>query len=345
MTNYIDNQLQSRKEYGCIVCEGSVETVLSGGNDGLLLQPFTNLKLRFSEVVNMTAGVRYLHYTYNGTSSLEPRASLHIKPANAAEFSMSYGLISQLQLPQVYAATGNSGLELTKSHHFDLGYAMTLAEGFSLKAGTFYQSLFDVPIGGGPDFTYSTLNLLESEPPSYLFNDGTGENYGVDATLEKSFYNLNYFLIGGSYYESKYKGADGVLRNTRFNGNYTINAVYGKEWTKPSRNRTIGLNTRLLYLGGLRQSKVNEIASSVSPETVYDAANPFSEKLNDYFRIDLRLSFRKNKPGYTRTFAIDIQNLTSQQNEAFQYYDNTQQKVVTKLQLGIIPVLVYRIDF
>jgi hypothetical protein len=202
-----------------------------------------------------------------------------------------------------------------------------------------------VPVEDDATSTFSVLNLMEAIPSGQLVNEGTGENYGVDITAEKYFFGKNYMLVGGSYYESKYTGGDGIKRNTRFNGNYTLNAVYGKEWTKESKNRTIGLNTRLLYLGGLRESSVSVPDSQSGGESRYDSTDPFNNKLGDYFRIDLRLSFKKNKPGYTRTFAIDIQNLTSQQNEAYHYYDFYQQKVVTKYQLGIIPVIVYRIDF
>jgi hypothetical protein len=216
-----------------------------------------------------------------------------------------------------------------------------------LKVGLFYQQLFDVPVSALFPFasTYSVLNFIEPTGNPFLANIGKGKNYGVDATVEKSFFGNHYFMIGGSYYESKYTDSDAVEHDTRFNGKYTFTSVYGKEWTKLSRNRTIGLSTRLLYLGGQRVTSIDETASRNSYTTIYDDSNPYNEKLNDYFRLDLRLSFRKNKPKYTRTFAIDIQNLTSQQNEAYRYYDAVQQKIVTKFQLGIIPILVYRIDF
>jgi hypothetical protein len=149
--------------------------------------------------------------------------------------------------------------------------------------------------------------------------------------------------VGGSVYESMFE-INNQTYDTRFNGNYTFNFLYGKEWTKLSKNRAIGLNGRALYLGGLREGVVNPETSEQNGSTLYTTPF-FDNKLPDYFRIDLRLSFRKNKPGYTRTFAIDIQNFTNQKNEGYHYYDLTQQKVVTKYQLGIIPVLVYRIDF
>jgi hypothetical protein len=67
--------------------------------------------------------------------------------------------------------------------------------------------------------------------------------------------------------------------------------------------------------------------------------------MKDYFRVDLRLNWRKNKKRYTRTIAIDIQNVLNVQNEAYHYYDHVKEKVTTQYQLGLIPVLVYRIDF
>jgi hypothetical protein len=59
----------------------------------------------------------------------------------------------------------------------------------------------------------------------------------------------------------------------------------------------------------------------------------------------VRVSWRKNKPGYTRTVSIDIQNLTNYKNVAYLYYDTFLQAVNTKYQLGIIPVVAYRVDF
>lgn len=344
MTNVVDNTISFTKETGCLGCADITTDQLTGANTGILLQPYTNFSYSFSKAMQVKVGARYLQYTFNNTGSFEPRMSYTIKPSQRETVDLSYSLISQIQLPQIYAGAGNSDLGLTRSHHFDLAYNRIFADGLNMKVGVFYQSLFDVPVEVSPS-TFSALNLLEGSAPGHLVNEGTGENAGADITLEKYFYNKNYFLVGGSYYESKYTGSDGIKRNTRFNGNYTLSAIYGKEWTKTEKNRTIGINSRLLYLGGLRQTPVDVSASEGSAETVYNNADPFSEKLSDYFRIDLRVSFRKDKPKYTRTFAVDIQNLTSQQNEAYQYYDFTQQKLVTKFQLGIIPVLVYRIDF
>jgi hypothetical protein len=345
MADYMENDFFSAKDRGCLECWPTIRQQAQGSFEGILLQPFTNWKFSLSTAVTLDAGLRYTHFSYNNTGSLEPRVNLSVATSAASNLQLAYSLMSQIQSPQVYGGLGNTDLDLTKSHHFDLQFSQSLDRDLALKAGVFYQHLFDVPISMDAATPFSAINLMEDIAPDNLINEGTGENYGVDFTVEKLFFSRQHLMLGGSYYESFYTAADNMKRDTRFNGNYTFNGVYGKEWTKAERNRTINLSTRLLYLGGLRQSPINLGASQLAGETIYEFNDPFSEKLGDYFRLDVRLSFRKDKPGYTRTLAIDIQNLTGQQNEAYRYFDDTQQKVVTKFQLGIIPILVYRIDF
>jgi hypothetical protein len=320
---------------------------ISHSINGFVFQPFVNWNLAVSKSFIARAGLHYINYTFNNTGQLEPRVQLTFVPSQSSSIDLSYDLVGQLQQPQVYENNYGKDLDLTKAHHFNLNYNNQINESLKLKTGVFYQQIYDVPVSIPSIITepFSALNSIE--PPLFgsVANNGKGKNYGVDATIEKKFFGNHYFMVGGSYYESKYTDYEGVEHDTRFNGKYTFTSVYGKEWTKLSRNRTIGLSSRLLYLGGLRVTSIDEPLSRSFNTTVYDYSNPYNEKLKDYFRLDLRLSFRKNKPKYTRTFAIDIQNLTSQQNEAYRYYDAVQQKIVTKFQLGIIPILVYRIDF
>ncbi len=340
-TNLIDNTVDALKVTNFFGAPDGVQQTLSGGNNGVLLQPYTSFKVDVTNALSLHAGVRYVNYSFNSTSAVEPRASATYKADATSSYSVSYALVSQTQLPQFYAVVND--LELTKSHRFDASYTKTFVNDVQFTTGLYYQRLFDVPVARTSPF--SAINFLEGLPPDDLISEGTGTNYGADVTIEKQFFNKHYILFGGSYYESKYIAADGIERDSRFNGKYTVSAIHGKEWTKVSKRRTIGLNSRILYLGGMRESEVSQGSSVLAGETVYNEADPYTMQLPDYFRLDVRLSFRKNKPGYTRTFAIDIQNLTNQQNEAYQYYDRVQAKVVSKYHLGIIPVLVYRVDF
>jgi hypothetical protein len=199
-----------------------------------------------------------------------------------------------------------------------------------------------VPVKQGTVF--SVVNYLEGPVPSDLLNDGNAYNYGIESSLEKSFSNSQYFLFGASVYKSSYTTNGQQRYDTRFDGGYTVNGVYGKEWVKASKNRTLGINTRVLYLGGLKESPIDVALSEQNGETVYPESQLFTAKLDDYFRVDFRISLRKDKPGYTRTLALDIQNLFNIENAAYHYYDMMKHQPMLKKQLGMIPILVYRID-
>jgi outer membrane receptor protein involved in Fe transport len=148
-----------------------------------------------------------------------------------------------------------------------------------------------------------------------------------------------------SLYKSVFTDSSDVERASRFDGTYTFSATYGREWIKSQKDKTLGVNTRFIYFGGLREAPVDLINSRIQYKTYYDYSHGFTNRLKDYVRVDFRISWVKNKPKYTRTLAIDIQNLLSMENEAYHYYDFTQDKKIVKKQLGIIPILIYRIDF
>lgn len=330
--NYIQDDIALRNQTGL-----DPETRQGGSVEGLLLQPYAQWKVLLSDKWNALTAVRYVYFTYNQTASVEPRMALEFLPTSNSSFTVSYNLLSQLQSSATYV-NSNKDLELTKSHHLDLGYTFVSGRGLRISSAAYYQMLFDVPVEENPS-SFSWLNSIEVYPPSGLVSEGTGKNYGFEVLAEKSFFNRSYFIAGASYYRSQYKGSDKIERNTRFDGNYSLNVTYGREWSriKKQSQRNVGVSSRLMYLGGLRETP---LVAGVPDET-----RAFANKLNDYFRLDLRLNWRKNKNGYTRTFAVDIQNLFNVQNEAYHYYDHVKGKVTTQYQLGLIPVLVYRIDF
>ncbi len=48
--------------------------------------------------------------------------------------------------------------------------------------------------------------------------------HGVELTIENFLNDGYYFLLTTSLFDSKYKGGDGITRNTAFNGNYVFNS-------------------------------------------------------------------------------------------------------------------------
>ncbi|NJL75279.1 MAG: TonB-dependent receptor [Saprospiraceae bacterium] len=101
----------------------------------------------------------------------------------------------------------------------------------------------------------------------------------------------------------------------------------------------------MTYLGGFRETPIDLLASEAAGTTVFTTSEAFSINQPDYFKVDFRFYYKRNKTKYNTTLSLDIQNLTNQQNQAFSYYDALLNTVVTKYQLGLIPILNWRIEF
>lgn len=100
-----------------------------------------------------------------------------------------------------------------------------------------------------PGSYYSMINSSGGYYSDTLLNDGTGRNAGIDLTLEKFLTKQYYYLVTISLFDSKYKGGDGIERNTRFNSNYVVNILGGKEWTIRKKN-ILGINLKASLTGG-----------------------------------------------------------------------------------------------
>ncbi len=310
---------------------------VNGTVAGMLWQPYASWSQRFGGW-RLNAGLRFVNFTYNNASSLEPRLVL-LRSFAKSSMTLSYGLTGQWQQSQTYLQLGNQNLGLTKANQFAAEYKHTFSRNLRLVSNVYYHRVFNVPVEPFV-FRYSTLNQLEEFSRNTLQNSGKGLNYGVEALLEKRYYNQIYFMVSGSLYRSEYNANEYY---TRFSGRFTSSFLVGKEWQKKRNN--FGINTRILYLGGLREAPIDQNLSTTIGSTQYSFQNGYSVQLPDYFRTDLRLSWRKNKPGYTRTFSLDIQNLLNTQNIAGHYFDTYLQTIKTKYQLGIIPVIAYRVEF
>lgn len=187
----------------------------------------------------------------------------------------------------------------------------------------------------------SFYDLLDIET---LTSTGTGNNYGIDLSIEKSFTKNYFFLATGSMFSSKYTNYDNKSFNTRYNRNYQLNLVAGKEWKRNNKN-VWGVNFKLLTSGGLRYSEIDLDASKASGKAIYKTDQNYTLQADPYFRFDIGFSYKRNLKKSTHTIMIDIQNLTSYKNVYTTYFDSKSGTVKTAYQTGLFPFMNYRIEF
>lgn len=318
-------------------------------------QLFAQGQYRISNDFTVNAGMHWLHLSLNNTQSLEPRLSAKWNITRKSSLAFGYGLHSQLQIWGVYFArqqnpdgsfsSPNRGLGFTKAHHFVLSYSQRLAKDLLLKTELYYQRLLNVPVSTKDSSTFSTLNVLDGYVLDPLVNKGKGRNYGVEVSLERYLRNNFYLTLSNSFYQTKYTALDGIERNTRFNGNYIITFITGKDFVSGNKRKTFGINVKTIYAGGLRTTPIDFTASQSRGYTVFDEYNAYSLKNPDYFRGDIRISMKWNRRHITSTLSLDVQNVTNRLNVYNQYYNEDENKIVYSYQTGIIPVLNYKIEF
>jgi outer membrane receptor protein involved in Fe transport len=318
-------------------------------------QAFAQWQYRPSNDFTINAGLHYLHLSLNNTSSIEPRFSAKWNLSNRNSISVGYGLHSQLQIWGVYFAqqqnvdgsfsSPNKDLGFTKANHYVLSFSHRVSKNLLLKTELYYQQLFNAPVSMKDSSTFSTLNIIDGYVLDPLVNKGKGRNYGVEISMERYLQNNFYFTLSNSIYQSKYTALDGVERNTRFNGNYIITFIGGKDFVSQNKKKIFGVNIKTIYAGGLRTTPIDLAASNAKGYTVFDEYNAYSLRNPNYFRTDLRLSMTWNRRSFTSTLSLDIQNLSNRLNVYNQSYDEDEHKIVYNYQAGLIPILNYKVEF
>jgi hypothetical protein len=314
--------------------------------------------------LTFNSGLHYNHFTFNNSYSIEPRFGVRYGIAPKHSINLGYGLHSQISPlftyffqkanPDGTYFKTNPDLGLTKSHQFVVGYDFRI-NGFSrVKLETYYQNIFDAPIDAVESNSFSMLNNGASftfSMPEYLANNGKGENYGVEITIEHFLNKGLYFLVTTSLFESKYKGSNGKEFNTAFNNNFVVNGLIGKEFilgkNNPKAKRSLSIDLKTMFAGGKRNTPwiavLNPATQEYEQQWDYDKA--FSKKLTNYSKTDLKISFRSNKKGVTQEWAIEITNLLNNDNiqgESFNKYTGLAEEV---LQTPFMMIPQWRIIF
>jgi outer membrane receptor protein involved in Fe transport len=177
-------------------------------------------------------------------------------------------------------------------------------------------------------------------------NDGTARNYGLELTLEKFFSKDYYFLATASLFESKYTMNDGIERNSLYNSRYIYNLVGGKEYKVGKKKlNVLGLNMRFMWRGGYRTVPVDLSASRIQDKDVRVYTEAFESKAPDYYRLDIGINYRKNKPKWSWVVSLDIQNVTSRLNVFDQYYSTDTGNMEDIIMVGLLPILNYKVEF
>ncbi|MDW7690549.1 TonB-dependent receptor [Flammeovirgaceae bacterium SG7u.111] len=331
--------------------------IKQGEGFSTLVRSYVTWQHKFSQNIVLNTGLHHQYFDLSGSQALEPRLGLRINLNSKQSLNAGYGLHHQVQpLPTYYTlseladgsfVSSNKDMDFTQSHHFVLGYNYQLFPDFRIKAEAYYQKLQNAPVESFPS-SFSMLNAGDNfgtPDKGFLVNEGKGTNYGLELTLEKVFSKQYYFLATTSLFNSKYEGSDGIERNTAFNGNYVVNVLGGKEWNLGSKNKVLAVDLKLTSAGGRYYTPIDLEKSIETGQEERLEELAYSERYSDYFRTDLKITYRVNKKKTTQEFAIDIQNVTNRKNEYRHTFNARSNSIVTQYQMGLFPIPQFRILF
>ena len=319
---------------------------------------FAEWRHRFSDELSVTSGIHSSYLFLNNSYALEPRMGMKWEFIPGQSLNFGAGLHSQAQMRAVYFGQRltdtlnltyemtNRDLDLSRSAHFVAGYERLLGQGHRLKAEAYYQYLYNIPVAWRrPEFS------IISQGGGYGFmiydhmeNSGTGENKGIELTLEKFLHKGFYYLVTASVFDAGYRGYDGVWRNSAFNNNFVFNALSGYEWQVGSKS-LLSVDLKMVYAGGTRYLPIDAERSVREDGVRYNWEKAYEERFPDYFRLNGRVTFRLNGRSVNQEWALDLQNITNHQNIFIQNWNNQNNEISTSYQMGFMPMMTYRIYF
>lgn len=331
-----------------------LERISEGKGNTNLISAYTSSLFNINDRISATLGMNGQFLTLNNSWTIEPRASIKWQASARSSFGLAYGLHSRMEKMDVYfvktKATGNQlvnkDLDFTKTHHVSLSYNYKISDDMNLKVEPYFQYLYDVPVIA--DSSYSVLNRSTFYVEDALVNRGKGRNYGVDVTFEKYMTKGLYYMVTASVFNSEYSGGDGVWHNTKFNRNFVINGLVGKEWMM-GRNKqdVLSVNLKLTLQGGDRYSPVDEVATLAHPDlkTQYDETKAYSKQLSPMFLANYTISYRMNRNKVSHEFAVKGMNATGYE-EYFGHEYNLKTNVIEPRRMkNAIFNVTYRLDF
>ncbi len=329
----------------------SLQSTIDGKGSSMLITAFSQSKISLSERVSVVAGIHGVYNNLNEEILAEPRISGRIECGPLSTVSLAAGLYSRPEPLNIYFIQDSSGafpnrkLPATKAFHLVAGYERVLSENLRLKIEPYFQYLYDVPVGLSNNFSMINTEAvyLLNEP---LKSGGTGQNVGIDFTLERALKGQFYYLATASLFDSRYTSASGEEFNTRFNKHYVVNLLGGYEW-KVGRNKTnlLNLNLRLCFMGGDRTETVDYASSMAAQQVIFDDSKIFETKKPDAQIVSLALNYRINKRNHTSVWSVQMINVLGEKDYEGYEWDEQSGTVLLKADPYFIPAISYKIEW
>jgi outer membrane receptor protein involved in Fe transport len=310
----------------------AINTQFLAYQTGLYVQSTRNLGNR----LNLTWGGRFDNYGYLSSNRFSPRAGLSYRVNSRTNLRASFGTYFQQPFFQFIAAfPQNRGVIPWRADHYVFGVNHVISPTLRLTAEVYQKDYKDYPVSS----QFPTLSLANVgdtfDVSSLLFplvSAGRGRVRGFEVFVEKRFSEKWFGQANFARQQARHGGLDGVLRPASFEYPYIFNAVGGYRI-----NSKWEASLRMAYLTGRPYTPFNIPESTRQRRPIFDLTSVNTERLPDYFRLDVRADRTFTVWGKPLLFFIGAQNVTNRKNIAGFGWNRRTNVQTTGEQLGIFP--------
>ena len=299
---------------------------------------FVNIIWNPLERLNVMAGLRRDHFSFNDRTSYSPRLLLSYRLNERLSLNASAGLFTQ-HLPSVLLMQNGAykNLHDPEAIHYVVGLDYRLTSDTKL---TFEMY----------DKEYSYLPLDPSDPALSLIDDGRSgshfRNYflivdegkaytrGLELLVQKKLAKDFYGLVSASLFRSRYRDYSGLWRDRVYDNRYLFSAIGGY---KPSGTWEFSL--RWTIAGGVPYTPF-DIGQSTSAHTgIIDTNRINTVRYPDYHSLNIRVDKRFFFQRSCLTLYLSILNAYGRENIEHYSWDKVENQQKTSHQWGFLPIV------
>ncbi len=309
----------------------SIDRTWKEDRAGLFLQEIRDFSPRWS----LRYGLRGDYATIGEYGwHISPRAALSWRASANDPLSLAAG--EYAQLAEGFANTremGSEKLTWEKAHHLVLSYQRDLGDLGSLTLEPYHKEYFDLAVYHDGDERYKS--------------SGEGDAQGIDITWQRSFKGDWQLIETYSYNQARRE------TNTTSGPRPFYGEVPHTAQLLASRTLSSGflagweLGVRAVYRTGPRYTPLvrgedgkNYTLATTPDGTEYKIPNngdPYSERFEDYFSLNLRLARALKLPDSTLELAFELTNATNRDNRSGIEYDEEYEIEAYRGQMPMMP--------
>ncbi len=289
-------------------------------------------------------GIGSTFNSLTGNFLIEPNAKLIGKIRRDYSVELAYRRNSQL-LSSINFSYGIEPRE-TIADHFEVNFKVNKKR-INAFVGAFYHSVNKLLIEENSN--YSQFSGVDHPfIQNYNFT-GKGRSYGSSIGASIKDLLIHNFDLTANYtaFEAEFTNSKQEWIENTFNFKHSTNILLSYELNlKKDKEILISLSSHIR--GGLREFDIDYERSFYAYQVAYDFSGIPNNVLTPYSRIDARILYNIRKGSYRKyaqSLSLDIQNITNRENAAHNTIDFYSGDRYLQNQLGMVPVLAYRIEF